>query len=229
MWKALAIKELRELAPIALLALVAYGLLLDSQREPSVAPWTKQFFGRSYELPFLGQDFYFRFILVSAPFAMALGLRQTLWESSQRTYQFLLHRPLGRDAILRTKLGTGMALYLVCAAAPILFLGLWAATPGSHPAPFRWSMTLDAVQVAAGFVLLYLGAFRTGLTHGRWFGTRAFPLLAAVLLFVVFGMLQLGGTYWYMPSVLVRLLVLAGLAALLVSNICFVARTRDFS
>ena len=88
MWKTLAIKELRETAGIALLALVAgayvvgglTGIPLPLLRSDGI-------------IPFVTNDSLLPFVVMGAALAVALGLRQTVGELFHNTFVFLLHRP----------------------------------------------------------------------------------------------------------------------------------------
>src|SRR5581483_2771598 len=96
MVKALAIKELRETAGIAVLALVVYAAVTSSL---AGLPLFTMFSGQPTEVPFAGRTFDKIFGLLSGLFATALGFRQSAWESGRGTFLFLLHRPMSRDRI----------------------------------------------------------------------------------------------------------------------------------
>lgn len=217
--RALVLKELREVAGIAAAALAVYlavvgGLMgIRAFRELPGVP-------SGSGVPFVEDRFQPAFALVTAALAAALGLRQTLGESIGGTWQFLLHRPRRRTALVLVKVATGLGVLLVSAAAPIVAYGVWAALPGRHASPFAWSMTGPAWDLAMLMTLVYLGAFLTGLRPGLWYGTRLLPLAGAGVL--------LGAAYlasWVVPAVLA-----AGAAGLvLVACVCHVARVRDYA
>ena len=81
-------------------------------------------------------------------------------------------------------------------------------------------MTGPAWQLALLMPLLYLGAFLSGLRPARWFGTRLLPLTASVILLVLLVM----APWWPLCYLLA-----AALYAVLVINVCFVARVRDYA
>ena len=217
MHRALVIKELRENAGIAALALLAsfygvtrltgYELLFFSEVRPPT-------------VPFVNGWFYTFFICMAVCLAIGLGLRQSVWESIQGTYLFLLHRPLSRERIIGTKLLIGLAIYLICMLIPLLVYALWAATPGMHTGPFEWSMTLNCWKVWYASTGLYLAAFLSGIRPARWFGSRLFPLIAVIP--AVSLLMTLPG---WRPWELLLLLLLNGL---LVVAILHVSRTRDY-
>jgi hypothetical protein len=218
--KALALKELRDVSGIAAVALVAYLALVLSLMGVKVFGWVPEMPQGTEEVPFTGGSFTVFFILVSVVLATALGYRQSAWELSQGTFLLLLHRPVSRSAIFLTKLAVGAGVFLGCASVPILLYAWWSAVPGHHPGPFAWSMTEGAWRLTLLIPLLYFGAFLSGLRPARWFGTRLLPLIAALVFLVLLCNLR-----WWSRSL--------GLAAVLyglqVSNVCYVARVRDYA
>jgi hypothetical protein len=218
--KALALKELREIAGIAAAALAGYLALVVSLMGAKVFHWVPGMPSGTSGVPFSRGEFANFFTWVSVVFAVALGFRQSAWESAKGTFLFLLHRPVSRRAIFLTKLAIGVGILLVCASLPIVLYGWWAAVPGHHPSPFAWSMTGPAWQQAFLMPLLYLGAFLSGLRPARWFGTRLLPLVGSAGLVVLLRNLP----WWSVGFPLGVLLY-----GLLVANICFVARVRDYA
>ena len=217
MLKRLALKELRETAGIALLAVIVYAGMVMHQAGVTVLPWMYSF---SEVIPFVYEGFFLNFAVISACLAIALGLRQSTWESVGDTYQFLLHRPLGRGRIVGTKLLIGAGLCLLCTALPILAYAWWAAAPGKHASPFYWSMTVPAWKVWISMTGVYLGAFLSGIRPARWTSTRLVPLASAGIL--VF-LMQFVPSWWILGLACVVLL-----DAVLVANVVFVIRTRDY-
>jgi hypothetical protein len=218
MFRALAVKELREIRGIVLLALAAFIYLVAAFEDPRLPPGFRQF------VPFVQDSFLVCFLFVSAALAIALGLRQTLGESIPGTYPFLFHRPASRRWLVGAKLFLGMSAYLICAVIPILAYGLWAATPGTHASPFEWSMTLPAWELWFGMTLLYLGAFLTGIRPGRWYRSRILPLAAAAFAvsFVMAAFVFTLGAYLW------ACLIVLAIDVWLIAMILFVTRTRDY-
>ena len=219
MYRAIALKELREVAPIAILALVAYLACIDGLTGGTLFAWMPFVPRGLVSIPFTGKEpFYFAFISIAM--TIALGYRQTLGEEYRGTYLYLLHRPMQRSQIFACKLATGAAVYLVGSFIPIALYLFWAATPGNHPSPFYWSMTFSTWQAWLALLLLYLGAFLSGLKPGRWIGARLLPLAGAGLL--VGFVLSLP---WWPLGLLFLLLALA----LCVANVQYVAARRDYA
>jgi hypothetical protein len=218
--RVLALKELREVLGITAAALACYLALVASLMGAKVFDWVPSMPHGTSEVPFTGMDFLTLFELVSVLFAIALGFRQSAVEAARGTFLFLLHRPLSRERIFLIKLAVGIGLLLGCASMPIVLYGTWAAMPGHHPGPFDWSMTGLAWHMTLLTPLVYLGAFLSGLRPARWFGTRLLPLLAALLLQI---------TMLTEPWLRVRVPLALLLYGLMVSTICYVARTRDYA
>jgi hypothetical protein len=216
--KALAWKELREVLWIAVAALGCYLVLTISLMGGMVFSWVPAMPTETEAVPFVTGGFMGGFTLISLVFAVALGFRQSAWESSRGTYLFLLHRPLRREAIFLVKLAIGIGVFLCCASLPVVLYGCWAATPGYHDGPFEWSMSQSAWRLALLTPLVYLGAFLSGLRPARWFGTRLLPLAASLLFLLLLWDWRLLG-----------LLLGLGLGGALVANICSVARMRDYA
>ena len=173
MFRAMALKELRETRGITLLALAAGALLVAAM----AGQWGAR---QRFMPPFINDSTFISwFVCISGAMAIALGFRQTLGESIPGTYPFLFHRPAGRRWLIGVKLLTGGLVYLICAAVPIVGYGIWAATPDTHPDPFEWSMTWPAWYLWFTMTLLYLGAFLTGIRPGSWYRSRILPLAAA--------------------------------------------------
>ena len=224
--KALVLKELRELRGIAALALAAYLVLVARVTGVKAFDWVPGMPDGMEFPPFVGAQFSSFFALLTGIFAIALGFRQTAWESSQGTFLFLLHRPISRQAVFFIKLATGLLILVSCAAVPILIYGWWAATPGQIASPFRWSWTLSSWCIIGSTAPAYLGAFLSGLRPARWFGTRLLPLAAAVISIWVL-LAALSSTPNVAPFTFIFALVL--LVALLISAIRHVALTRDYA
>lgn len=216
MFKAMALKELRETRGIALLALAGYVLVI--WRQLGHLKW------RPERIPFVNDEFLGPYLMVSVVLAVALGLRQTLGESIVGTYPFLLHRPATRPWLISVKLAVGLATYLVCGLVPIVVYGMIAATPGVHASPFFWAMILPSLVIWLVITMIYFGAFLAGIRPGRWFFSRLFPLAGVGL--AAFGLARLYLDYGDGAKALVLLLLVD---ACLVGLILFVARTRDYS
>jgi len=233
MIRALAIKELRETAWIAAIGLAAYLLVVGMAVSPSLERsvisvpglniFAQIFFGAGtgQEFPFLGSGFVSAFGWISVVLVLALGYRQSLGESLGNTYGFLLHRPVDRTTVLVSKMLVGLSLFLAFAAVPVLLYAWWAATPGTHPSPFEWSMMSFTWKLWIAMPVLYLGAFTSGIRPGRWRGTRLLPLVAAVVAWLLAVFLPL----W--PVSGLPILILA--TVLFVASILWIGETRDFS
>jgi hypothetical protein len=223
---AMAMKELREVRGIALIALGIFALLVTEMVKPSSisdfpgVDWIVHVNDKVSDIPFVTDNFVTSLFPYFFLLSIALGLRQTLGESVPGTYLFLLHRPAGRTWILGVKLLVGVSVYLLCGAMPILAYGIWGAT---HSLLFEWAMTLNAWLFWLSMVTTYLLAFLTGLRPARWFGTRLFPLAMLFVPLLIFNrgaedlILEILGVLWFVTG------------AMALMAIFFVANHRDFS
>jgi hypothetical protein len=212
MLKALVIKELRESAGIVVLAALAAAYVVISLVGLSLVPIEVMSVEviQSGNYPFLSDSFTMYFAVVIGGLAIALGLRQTAWESGVGTYHFLLHRPVSRRFIFGTKLAVGTMLVLALGGLMILLYATWAAGTGHTPTPFFWSMTARAWQVLAALLLVYLGAFLSGLRPARWFGTRLGPLASGIIVAMVVSWMY----WWWLVAALLAVFAVIGLTAI---------------
>jgi hypothetical protein len=217
MTSALVYKELRETIGIALAGLAI--LLCVAMAHMGWDPLFGLLSTARSNIPFVSDAFAAYFGLVAAALAMALGLRQSIGDFWGDAHLFLLTRPVNRTTIYLTKLVVGLALYLLCAALPILLYGWWAALPGTHASPFFWSMTIPSWICWLAMTALYLGALLSGLRPAAWFGTRLAPLGAAILA----AGLAIGIGGW------IGLMIIALADVILVTSILFVVDDRDFA
>jgi hypothetical protein len=220
MLKALLRKELRETAGINAIALAFYFHLTVKAMHHDLLPWFLSGNADYHGIPFVSGSYLSSFVWVSAGFAIALGFRQSLGESLRGTWTFLLHRPISRTRLIGVKLLAGAAVYLACAAAAVLAYAWWAATPGTHASPFEWSMTVPTWKVWITMPLLYLGAFASGIRPARWAGSRLLPLAATGVFAALIPELPCWPVF--------GLGSIALLSVVLVGNILFVVRMRDF-
>ncbi|MES1212963.1 MAG: hypothetical protein ABUL64_00110 [Singulisphaera sp.] len=220
---ALVHKELRELAPLLLLAILAQTILLVSALRWMPEPL--DLVGAPYNIPFYDPlydgDVIFLMIFVGGAFAVLAGLWQTLSELMRGTFHFLLHRPMPRTQILGVKLSVGAASCLALTVLPILGYAVWAATPGTHPSPFFWSLTARAWLLCLGVTIIYLATFLSGLRSAHWYASRFLPVVLALFAGIFFYVLPWG----WLPNALSLVVV----GALYVFAILHVSCARDFS
>ncbi len=174
MFKAMAMKELRELRGIALLALAAYAMLV-------VVDYLMTTRWHPETIPFIGDGFFVFYCWITPVVAVVLGLRQTLGESIGGTYLLLFHRPATRTWLIGVKFCVGLSLFLLCGAAPIALYGLLMSVPGLHASPLLWAASTPDWLALWALTALFFGAFLTGIRPGRWFGSRLLPLAGATL------------------------------------------------
>ena len=224
MLRTLALKELRETAGIAILALILFANFVVGAMGVRMVPWSS---GSMGAIPFVNDPVLPMLSGVAVLLAVALGFRQSSWESAFGTDQFLLHRPASWGQLLGVKLFVGVGLLVVVSIVPILVYAWWAATPGTHASPFAWSMTEPFWRIPVVVPTVYVASFLSGVRPARWVGTRLVPLAA--------GALMAGGSAALPPLLMVLswwwiwwVLIVVGLDVLLVVGILFAIRTRDY-
>lgn len=222
MLKALVKKELRETLGIAAIAAFLYAAFIGSMMGSRFFRALPGAPDPGNALPFLGSSFRLNFAWLTGALAIVLGFWQTAVEANRGTFPFLFHRPLGRGAIIGAKLGSGLAVLLVEAGTALLIYALWAATPGTHPSPFAWSMAGLSLEIMLAMTVVYFGAFLSGLRPARWVGTRLLPLAGSGLFAA-----GLVAICWLFGMIGLFLVGLCDL--LLIVAILHTARTRDYA
>ena len=112
---------------------------------------------------------------------LALGLLQTLPELRRDQWAFLVHRPASRTALFWGKVLPGVSLYLLATVLPLLGLAAWGASPAHVPAVFDWRFTLAGWAAVLAGLPFYFAGLLVALRPARWYGSRALPLLTALL------------------------------------------------
>lgn len=220
MIRALVTKELREVALLAALALVVELAIVSNLIGMKLFTWLIFVPTHPTPLPFVEQGFTSFIAVTGAILALALGFRQSYWETFRGTTLFLFHRPVSRTTILSIKLLTGLVLAMAVTALPILLYAGWAAADGTHAGPFEWSMTTPTWNLWSALPLVYLGAFASGIREARWFGSKLFPLIPACALVPL---LQIIPWWWPLGFPIVCLLSLG-----YIGFITGIAAERDY-
>ncbi len=178
MIKALVIKELRESLGLIALAGLGIAYIVGHCIGIALLPWKyaeATYYPFSYGLHIEGQ------VVILGCFGFLLGLKQTAWEAHHSTFYFLLHRPVERSRVFAVKLLVGVLIVFLLNALLIGLYGWWAASPGKHPSPFEWSMTIPTWKLSGALVIVYLGAFLSGVRPAKWFGTRLVPTVFGIV------------------------------------------------
>lgn len=192
MFRVLFLKELREIwwigLPVLFVMLYGVAVEVDFGRRP---------YGQGYgflrytdadahhAVPLIDSTFAKSILLWGGLFSGGLGLWQTFRETQSRTWHFLLYRPVNRLVILWSKVMAAAALFGVVVLVPALGVTLWAATPGAHAAPFRWSLTAPVWYAVGACPATYFAGLFAGLRHSHAIGCRWWPLIATVCAFGV--------------------------------------------
>lgn len=221
---ALVLKECRLAAGIALLACLAYVIVLARLVGLKGFGMLSDLVSPTTTVPFVHDRFSEPFVVVGTLLAVSLAVWQSVAESRGEAWLFMLHRPVSRRVILLSKLLIGLGVVTVCTALPILVYAAWASRPGSVAAPFEWGMTEIAWRQWAALTPIYLGTLLTMLLPARWVGTRLLPVVA------VFGWLvgreTAIGTWWW--PVWWELFAVLAIDVCLVSSLLLVVREREY-
>ncbi|MFV0442722.1 MAG: hypothetical protein ACK5Q5_04025 [Planctomycetaceae bacterium] len=228
MYRAIAVKELREVWWIGLLMAAAVTLQtlrslgLQSTTTPPFFEWIKVYYDMWIQpVPFQGEDWPATLLLVGMLGGGVLGLWQTLGESVQGTWAFYLYRPADRESLVLGKLLVGLPLVLVCLGLPMLLFALWAATPGTHGSPFEWWLLRPSIRAWGFGSVGYLAGFLCGLRPARWWASRFLPAVAVSFLWLT----VLASPWWEWPG----WLAIGVSDVLLLLAIFEIARQRDWA
>lgn len=120
-----------------------------------------------------------------------LSLVQALPESRRDAWAFLVHRPLSRGRIFWSKAIAGLLLYFAAVLLPAVVFLIWLIRPGRLALPFEWRALLPASADLATGVIYYFAGLLVAVRQARWFGSRIWPLFAAVVVSLL--VCRLGG------------------------------------
>lgn len=228
---ALILKELRSLSRLIALALLVDAWLL--------CEWTGQsefliFRGSFTELSAFalvqpGYLTWFGFVLVVI--ASAIGLAMSLDDGLRGTWAFALFRPVSRRAYIGAKLLVGGAMTLTLSLLPVLVYSAWAATPGNVASPFRWSLLQPAIEACGWSVVVFLGAFLSGIRPAKWWWSRLWPLVTSIVLGMLFWLTAIDSDFFgeLTPTSAQYWCACVALGVLLSVSILAVVEERDFA
>ncbi len=222
MFKSMMRKELMETLAVIFLAGFLYALTLLADVINYHLRWDPGMFYRQRNWSsVLHSDLNDSLWMLPFGFAILLALVQTLADSFQGTWGYLLHLPPGRRWMISSKLLVGGGAYLGCTGVFLSGCVLIGYMRQTEVHPFRWSMMSVYVQITLIGMLVYLATFLTGLRPARWYGSRLLPLAGCSLL--VWGLI--GVPQWWVYG-FAPLLVFCGL---LVGVILYVGDVRDYA
>jgi len=184
--KALIEKDLRENQKVAWLGLLIFSLLLLATYLSGIATLTHLVEGSgtgdfSALQPLLSPSLLAEAAYFCAIFGVALGWLQSRNEAHRDLWAFLIHRPVTRTEIFRGKTIAGLCLYVFGAGLPLAVLLAAVRWPGHIAAPFEWAMVLPLAAIFLTGVPWYFAGLLTGLRQARWYASRGFGLVLALL------------------------------------------------
>lgn len=222
---ALIQKELRSLSRFIALALLADGWLLNEM--------TGERFGGTRPahsgLVLVRADWLTCFGFLAAGIASLLGLAMSLDDRLRGTWPFALFRPISRRAYFGVKLAVGGVLTLLLAALPVAGYSVWVTQSESL---WRWSLLQPAIEACGWGVVIFLGAFLSGIRPAKWWWSRLWPLAGTVVLGLWFWLASLEPNSDFeiiVPTSPQYWGLCVGMSALLVVSILSVVEERDFA
>ena len=149
-------------------------------------------------------------VLLFCSFALGVGLALLhFWTPKlTRTWGFLLHRSFSREAILASKLITGVVVFSLAIGIP------WTLTYGyvnhmkatGFPPHFR-NLGDGWIYITLGFVC-YLATALSVLSKARWYSTKFFSLAWVLLIMIiVIPQIRMGAAWGWLMLGLVILLI----------------------
>ena len=228
MW-ALIQKELRSISQRIALALSADGLLLSDLTGNSY--WLGGTYPMQSGFALIQSSWLLWFGFLLAAIASALGMAMSLDDGLRGTWAFALFRPVSRRAYIGAKLLVGGAVTFTLSVLPVAVYSMWAATPGNVAAPFRWSLLQPAIEACGWSVVIFLGAFLSGIRPAKWWWSRLWPLVATVALGLWFWMTTMEPDFpmRIVPSSAGYWGLCVGTAVVLLVSILAVVEERDFA
>ncbi|MFC1757562.1 hypothetical protein ACFL2H_02180 [Planctomycetota bacterium] len=219
MWRALAIKELRDVSLIVAASMFAF-LVWAASVVGAQLPWLGV--RQNVMIPFLTGEVVGPLTIIATATAIGIGLRQSTCVLDDSSSQFLLHRPLERWRLIAFKLFIGSGIVCSLSVVTVALLCSWAAFPGNNPAPFEIWMTVPAWIAIACVTVVYQAAFLSGLRPANWFGTRLFPTIG--ILPVAFGIGVL--SHWYLVPGILAVIAMNWILWIAIRNL---ADSRDYA
>jgi hypothetical protein len=163
--------------------------------------------------------------------ACAFGLLMSLDDGLRGTWGFALYRPMSRRVYIGVKLLVGSVLTLLLSLFPVVSYAVWASQPESLAAPFRWAFLQPGLEISGWSVLVFLGAFQSGVRPARWLWSRVWPGITPIVLgaWLWLGALERSMPDFVVPTVGQFALIGVVLAAMSVVSILSVVEERDFA
>lgn len=117
----------------------------------------------------------------SGAVALGLGVLQTLPESRQSRWAFLVHRALSPTRIFAAKAIAGLGLYTLAVVLPFLAMAGWLSLEGIEERPFHRAMVAPGLLVLLANLTFYFAGVLVCAREARWYGSRLLPLGTAAL------------------------------------------------
>ncbi len=122
----------------------------------------------------------------AAGFAVLLGAVQSWFDFSDRQRGFLFHRSVSRNRIFYGKVVAAAIVYAIAIAIPLACQACWFSWKGPDYLPVRPAQLLPTLILCIACFALHPATLFTIERDAKWYGTRLFPLLAAILALFIF-------------------------------------------
>ena len=184
--KALIRREIREHFKLAVIGLVILSAMLalgffESRSELRRAAAGQHYGNPDGFHPLVSKSLLTQVSIFCGLFGGLLGWLQIRAEKHPDLWAFLVHRPVPRTTILKSKIASGLVLYAMGSCPPTIALFAIAMQPGAVAAPTELAMTLPLLSVVIAGTAAYLAGVLTALRHARWYVSRGVGIGVAVL------------------------------------------------
>ena len=171
---AIIYKELRELAPWALLSLI--GIVIST-----TAVLQESFYLRRVNNVFT-EEFFLQMVVAPSIVALILGFAQTIPELWRDHWAFLVQRGVSMKQIFFSKVIAAAIVYGLVVSTAVLIVVICCRWNGIDRYPFEWQMLLAPIAASIGAFGFYFVAMQCVLRQAGHYVTRFLPLILPGLL-----------------------------------------------
>ncbi len=125
------------------------------------------------------------FFITSLGLGLALGVRQFWMPKFSKTWAFTLHRSIRREGVFFAKLAASVMAFILGQGVPWTLYYWYLTRPDIVPIPLSFRILLEGWVFILLGVLIYSGTAVSGLSTGKWFGTKMFSLIFAIIVMII--------------------------------------------
>ncbi|HEG44503.1 MAG TPA: hypothetical protein ENH94_10695 [Phycisphaerales bacterium] len=188
-------KELREALPWILAAIAIFGFIVTMVIMSQRSHWFySDNWGKMADSPVRAYQFIKYspanscgplFFFTSIGLGLALGVRQFWMPKFSKTWAFTLHRSIRREGIFFAKLASSVTAFILGLGIPWTLYYEYLTRPDIVPIPLSFRILLEGWAFVLIGILIYSGTAVSGLSRGRWFGTKMFYLIFAIIVMII--------------------------------------------